>query len=545
VLPAHVSARIAAGEVVERPASVVKELIENAVDSGACRVSVSVPGEPSARIDVADDGCGIPRDELAAAFCRHATSKLPGDDVLRIDTLGFRGEALPSIATFASVRMSSRSDGDDMGWEVTAEADGVTDPKPNPIPRGTRVEVRDLFRSHPARLKNMKARKTEMANVREAFDGAALARPGVEFRLETAGTSLHYPARSACPSGRMDRIADVMGPAFAADCLAVSMVAAGVEVAGGACVPTRSRRDASQILTFVNGRPVASRALASAVRAAYAGLLRNGEHPCAVVMVEVAPEAVDVNVHPRKSEVRFRDEATVCGAVTEAIRKAVSAQGLRTTASLGELAAGLAVPVSAAVGDRRRLPLGRLVGQCNGAWLIAETMDGFVIVDQHAAHERVILERLKASLASGEATSRVLPSPVLVRMTVAEAAALSERHEALEALGYRMDILDDFAVARAVPAALGTADPVALVAELARNAVEDPYGSLTPEAQADALSTAACHAAIRAGDLLDPDRADRLLREIEATPNAAQCNHGRPTAVYLTSDAIERLFGRR
>jgi len=547
VLDPVTAARIAAGEVVERPASVVKELIENAIDAGASRIEVTVRGELTSSIIVADDGNGISHEDLPLAVARHATSKLPTNDISSIATLGFRGEALPSIASVAELRLVSRPAGSDLALEIKASPDGITSPRPLAHPRGTRVEVRDLFASVPARLKFLKSRRTEMAAVREVIDNAALAFPDIEFRLDSAGMDVIYRAKGA--RGNPDAIAarakEVLGEAFVRDGVSVSHVAEGVGVKGVACLPTRTRKDANGIVVIANGRPVQDRGLASAVRAAYAGLIAPGTAPLAFVSVSVDPARVDVNVHPRKSEVRFADPAGVHAAVTDAVRLALQGAGLRTTATLADMAADLARSVTVGAGDRRRLPLGRVIGQANGSWIVAETMDGIVIIDQHAAHERVVLERLRSAVGRGDGSSVELPEPVAVCLRPVELALLQERSESLERLGLRLGFLPGSVMVMAVPAVLGAVDPSPLVSDLAAAAVDDPSADIIGERLLEMLATAGCRAAIKAGDVLSNEEADALLREIEATPNATTCNHGRPVISFMSQADLERLFARR
>jgi len=547
VLDPVTAARIAAGEVVERPASVVKELVENAVDAGARRIEVSVRGELTTSIMVVDDGDGIAPDELSLALARHATSKLPSGDISSIATLGFRGEALPSIASVAEVRVVSRAVGFDVALEVKATGDSVSQPRPVAHPQGTRVEVRDLFSLVPARLKFLKSKRTEMAAVREVIDNAALAFPDVEFRLTTSGPDVVYrPAGNRRdPESVARRAKDVLGEAFMRDGITVAAERGGIQVRGVACLPTRTRKDANGIIVAVNGRPINDRGIVSAVKAAYSGMVAPGTLPLAFVSVSLPPDRIDVNVHPRKSEVRFADPSEVHAAVTEAIGACLGGAGLRTSARLADMASDLAAANPFDAGDRRRFPLGRFIGQANGSWLVAETMDGIVIVDQHAAHERVVLERLRASFGRGAGEALELPTPSVVLLRPGELAALHERADGLGRLGLRIDFLPGAAHVHSVPAVLGPVDVTALVSDLAAAAVDDPSADVVGERLLEMMATAGCRAAIKAGDELTPERADVLLREMEATPNASTCNHGRPVVAFLTSADLERLFARR
>lgn len=547
VLDSVTAARIAAGEVVERPASVVKELVENAVDAGARRVEVTVRGELTTSIMVVDDGEGIPPDDMPLALARHATSKLASGDISSISTLGFRGEALPSIASVAEIRIVSRAVGFDVALEVKTVGGAVSEPRPVAHPQGTRVEVRDLFSLVPARLKFLKSKRTEMAAVREVIDNAALAYPDIEFRLTTSGPDVVYrpTGNRRDPDAIARRAKDVLGEAFVRDGMTIAGGISGIEVRGVACLPTRTRRDSNGIFVSVNGRPVTDRGVISAIKAAYSGTVAPGTLPLAFVSVTVPPSQIDVNVHPRKDEVRFAAPSDVHAAVTEAIREALGGAGLRTSALLADMASDLAAANTIGTGDRRRLPLGRFIGQANGSWLVSETMDGIVIIDQHAAHERVVLERLRAAFGSGTGDALELPTPVPVLLRPGEIAALHERAEWLSRIGLKIDFLPGAVHVHSVPAVLGAVDADALVSELAAAAVGDPSADVVGERLLEMMATAGCRAAIKAGDELSPERADVLLREMEATPNASTCNHGRPVVAFITSADLERLFARR
>lgn len=550
VLDAALTARIAAGEVVERPASVVKELIENAIDAGATKIDVMIRGALTGSIIVSDDGCGIPGDQLRLALARHATSKLADGNVSAITTLGFRGEALPSMAAVGEVRLVSRHASDAMAFEVTASEVGVSDPRPVGHPAGTRVEINDLFSRYPARLRFLKSDRTEMAAVREVVDAAALAFPDVEFSFRPPGQQIRYLGAGSRhgPDAVAARARTVLGEAFRADGIAIDASADGVVVRGLACLPTRTRKDANGIFLAVNGRPVSDKGIVSAVRAAYAGLIAPGTTPMAFVSIAVDPRRVDVNVHPRKAEIRLSDAAAIHALVVEAITSALREAGLRTTSHLADLASELAVASGIPSGDRRRLPLGQVIGQANGSWIVSETMDGIVIVDQHAAHERVVLERLKERLARCDGSTINLPTRVDVQVSPAEAAALADRLGALSDLGLKMFLEEGRETIVSVwetPAALGPVDAAILVAEIAAAAVEDPSADVIGGRLLERLATAGCRAAIKAGQSMSLERADQLLREMEVTPNASTCNHGRPVVVFLSGDDLERLFGRK
>lgn len=538
VLPSHVAARIAAGEVVERPASAVKELVENALDAGAGNIEVTARGESLLDVAVADDGHGMPPEDLAKCLLRHATSKLDGDDLRKVSTLGYRGEALPSMAAFATVRVTSRPKGQDVAFTVASG--GVTSPRPCSGKDGTRVEVSGLFESHPARLKFLKSRKSEAAAIREAVNAAALARPGVGFRLSVGGSECRYPPRPLL----RDRAADVLGREYADDSVDISHVVGEISVRGLACLPSAARPDPSGMRFYVNGRPVTDKVLRAAVQSAYASLIGPGKHPKALIMVDAPGWMVDVNVHPRKSEVRFMRPADVSSAVIAAIGKALSASGMRSPSALPDLARRLAQVSGNPSGDRRRLPLGRFLGQANGSWIVAETADGIVIVDQHAAHERIVLERLKASGMSASAGSFAYPSPRRREVAPAAAAAVHDALAFLRQAGFSVDAGDGHVEISAVPADLALADLDEIVDLVVSSALSGAESGLMGEALWERLATAACKAAIKAGNELSPEQADALLRDIESTPNASWCNHGRPTVAFLKDSDIAKLFAR-
>lgn len=540
VLPYHIAARIAAGEVVERPASAVKELVENALDAGASRIGIDVRGTGLGRIAVWDDGKGMTPEDLALAPCRHATSKLVDDDLLKVATLGYRGEALPSIGSVARLRLTSRPAGQDVAFSVSCEAGSVSQPRPCSGSTGTRVEVADLFAAHPARLKFQKSQRTEAAAIRDVIASLALTRHDVEFRFCVNDMDGLYPSRATLA----ERAADVLGQSFARDAVEVSMRTEEVAVTGLACLPSAARSDASGLRFCVNGRTVTDKTLRAAARSAYASLIGRGRHPMAFLSISLPSEAVDVNVHPRKAEVRFRSPGLVADAVTRAVGGALDRAGLRSPALLPDLARSLAHAGDVAADDRRRLPLGRFIGQANGSWIVSETTDGIVIVDQHAAHERVIMERLRNSRPFSGLETVSYPAPRRLETAPSEAAAVHDCIEELRGMGFLVAAGDSHVELARVPAVLADCDPDVLCRLVVRCASEGVAGGLLGEALWEKLATAACKAAIKAGQALTAERADTLLREIEATPNGAACNHGRPTVAFLSGNDIARLFAR-
>jgi DNA mismatch repair protein MutL len=613
-LPPDLINRIAAGEVVERPASVVKELMENALDAGARRIDIQAEGGGLARILVADDGAGLGPEELTLAVERHATSKLaPGPDgdydLLRIATLGFRGEALPSIGSVARLTITARARGAEGAFAITVDAGATAAPVPAgfPGPHGARVEVRDLFHATPARLKFMKSARAEDMAIAEAVKRQALADATVAFYLDLDGRrALRLPAEAEGPEGRLARIAAVLGRDFADNALILDQTRDGVRLTGHAALPTYSRGGASHQYLFVNGRAVRDRLLQGALRAAYADVLARDRHPAAVLFLDLDPVLVDVNVHPAKAEVRFRDPALARGLIIGALRHALAGAGHRAastvagqalghfrpesfprepfqpgpgaagfsawraggwTAPSGDLpglngvsarsepwrAPALAAPTAPFLHTELRVeaetadfPLGAARAQLHGTYILAQTRDGIVIVDQHAAHERLVYEDMKAQMAKGEVARQALLLPEVVELDPAEAERLCARAEDLAALGLAIEPFGPGAVlVRETPALLGETDVAGLVRDIADDLAENDAPLILGERLAEVCSTMACHGSVRAGRRLQAAEMDALLRAMEATPLSGQCNHGRPTYVELKLADIERLFGRR
>ena len=595
-LPQHLVNRIAAGEVVERPAAAVKELIENALDAGARRLLVEIAGGGAALIAVTDDGQGMAPAELALAVERHATSKLPDDDLVRIRTLGFRGEALAALAGVSRLLITSRPPGQDNAFALAAEGGTSAAPSPAAGAFGTRVEVRDLFFATPARLKFLKSERAETQAAREMVERLAMACPEVALTLVVDGRRvLRLEPGDGDPEARLAaRLGEIMGQAFAANALTVRAEREGLGLLGFAGLPTASHRTARFQHLFVNRRPVQDRLLKSALRAAYGDLLFHDRQPMAVLFLELAPERVDVNVHPTKAEVRFREPGLVRGLVIGALRQALLAAGGRTATTLGEAALGTFRPAGglpwaragangghpgpglaeaaarfqAPVTDQRfdlgppsgrdegagRLPdealeqhpLGAARAQLHDAYILAETANGLILVDQHAAHERLVYERMKAELAASGVARQGLLLPEVVELEEAAVEQLDARRAELAALGLVFERFGDGAVlVRELPALLGTPDVGRLVRDLADDlATIDQQVSLHA-ALHRVCATLACHGSVRAGRRLSLAEMNALLRQMETTPHSGQCNHGRPTYVSLSRAEIERLFGRR
>ena len=569
--------RIAAGEVVERPASAVKELVENALDARATRVEVEIAGGGRTLIRVTDDGHGMDPCDLPLALSRHATSKTTGADLLAIRTFGFRGEALPSLGAVGRLTITSRAAGSDEAATIAVDGGRVGPCRPAALRHGTVVELRDLFHATPARLRFLRSERAETMAVTDAMRRLAMAQPGVAFALRDVSGGGDRTLLRADPCADADaRLAAILGADFARDAMAVDAARGDLRLAGQAGLPTRSRGDAAWQFLFVNGRPVRDRALAGALRGAYRDVMARGRHPVAALFVTCDPELVDCNVHPAKTEVRFRDPAGVrallVGGIHDALargarrgshaaadatlaamrparvyRMDLPSRGATHTAYQGQMP-GLAEAPAAryeTAGDAGGTgPLGAARAQLHGNWIVAQTGDGMVIVDQHAAHERLVYERLKRQMRETGLQSQALLIPEVV-----EVGAHAERLLALDLarLGLAVEAFGPGTVAvRETPALLGPCSAEALLRDLIEELeADDDADPLSLDARVDAiLSRMACHGSVRSGRALTAAEMNALLREMEATPNSGQCNHGRPTHVTLALADIERLFGR-
>jgi DNA mismatch repair protein MutL len=606
-LPPQLINRIAAGEVIERPASAVKELVENAIDARARNIEVTTAGGGLGLIRVTDDGSGMDAADLAACVERHATSKLADDDLLNILTLGFRGEALPSIGSVSKLTIASRPRGAENAFAIEIDAGRRDGPKPAPLNAGTRVEVRDLFYATPARLKFMKGEPAENAATSQLIKRFALAFPQIALTLSTGErTGLSFAAvQPGDDEGLRLRLARVMGREFAEDALVVGAERDGVRVEGFAGLPTLNRPTQQAQYLFINGRPVKDRLLLAAVRAAYGDLVPRGRHPMLAIFIALPPQEVDVNVHPAKSEVRFRDSALVRGLVVNALRGALAQVGVRTTSALatGAMNAlagaggpdngnggyvraapapatwaggrsysapyrsrpagfaeewqmpldGVAMPSANTAADAAPTdpdatsqPLGAARAQLHRTYIVAETPSSVILVDQHAAHERLVYEKLKAAMASGRVESQMLLMPEVVELDAHAASLIVARAEDLARLGLAIEAFGGGAVlVREVPALIAGGDVKALVRDLAEE-MEMLGTSDALEARLHEIcARIACHGSVRAGRRLTPEEMNSLLREMEATPHAHACNHGRPTFIELALADIEKLFARR
>jgi DNA mismatch repair protein MutL len=596
--------RIAAGEAVERPASVVKELIENALDAGARKIDILTDGGGRRLIRIADDGAGMTRDDLVLAVERHATSKLPGDDLSAIRTLGFRGEALPAIGAVARLVIATRHAGEPNAWTIAVEGSVKSPVKPAALGQGTCVEVRDLFSATPARLKFLKTDRTEAEAIRDIVRRLAMSAPDTAFTLAGEERApVTWAAALPDAAGRLARLGDVLGPEFRANAIPVAASRDGFALAGFAGLPTYSKANALGLYLFVNGRTVRDKLLAGAVRAAYADHLPRDRHPVAALFVIIDPREVDVNVHPAKTEVRFRDAGLVRAMIVHAIKDALARHSGRTALRPATIAAFrpanwnapsptlgrahgretgppyLAMPSVAGAtalagapagfteaaqaafdvglpsadariaddaGDLIDRPLGAARAQVHETYIVAQTRDGIVIVDQHAAHERLVYERMKSALAANGVARQVLLIPDIVELDEADVERLAARSGELARFGLVIEAFGPGAIAvHETPALLGAIDGAALIRDLAEHVAEWDEALPLERRLMHVAATMACHGSVRAGRKLRPEEMNALLRDMEATPNSGQCNHGRPTYVELKLADIERLFGRR
>ncbi len=598
-LPEHLVNRIAAGEVVERPASALKELVENAIDAGSARIAVRLSAGGLDRIEVSDDGCGMNRADMALALERHATSKLPDDAIENVATLGFRGEALPSIASVALVTVESRTRTGE-GWTRSIDNGRLVSEGPAAIPPGTRIRVEQLFAKVPARRKFLRSPRSEYAACLDILRRLAMARPDIAFTLEHDGRrSLGVQAGE----GREGRVAALTDRALAENHVVLNFNRERLHLSGVAGLPTYNRGVADHQFLFVNGRPVRDRLLVGAVRGAYADMLARDRHPVVALFLDLPPSEVDVNVHPAKTEVRFREPAMIRGMIVSGIKRALDEAGFRAVqrADPAGLAAWTSEPVSptpigampifnmpyveAMVADRpvsyhdasyqtgglrpsfitpppmaraeaahelppeaKRFPLGVARGQVAKTYIVAEAEDGLVLVDQHAAHERLVLERMRKALEeSGSGVpSQQLLLPEVVELDEPACDRLEGRITELSEFGLDMERFGPSAMlVRATPAMLGAGDVHGLVTDLADDlAAHDSALSLKEHINLVA-ATMACHGSVRAGRVLSVVEMNALLREMEITPRSGQCNHGRPTWVKLGHGDIEKLFGRK
>ncbi|WP_110748105.1 DNA mismatch repair endonuclease MutL [Phyllobacterium leguminum] len=611
--------QIAAGEVIERPASVVKELVENAIDAGATRIEVVTAGGGKTLIRVTDNGAGIPAGELPLAVSRHCTSKLT-DDVHDIRALGFRGEALPSIGSVSRLSLKSRTQEAESGFEITVTGGRMDGPRPAALNQGTIAEVRDLFYATPARLKFMKTDRAEAMAVGDVVKRVAIAFPHIRFALAGSDrTPLELPATGVGSEGMLERIAQVLGKEFSENAIAIDAERDGVRLAGFAGIPSFNRGNALHQFAYVNGRPVRDKQIWGAIRGAYADVIARDRHAVAVLFLTLDPELVDVNVHPAKADVRFRDPGLVRGLIVGAIKQALSQSGIRAATSgaeammqafraegfgagdapspqaapyrapayqsgnwsapprprtewspatapyrplemdmgFGESAQaafeGVATPsadaramIEEAPADLLAAPLGAARAQIHANYIVAQTDDSLVIVDQHAAHERLVYEALKNALHSRPLPAQMLLIPEIVDLPEEDAERLAAHAETLARFGLGIELFGPGAImVRETPAMLGETDTQQLIRDLSDEIAEHDTSDGLKAMLDHVAATMACHGSVRSGRRLKPEEMNALLRQMEATPGSGTCNHGRPTYIELKLNDIERLFGRR
>ena len=584
--------RIAAGEVVERPASAVKELVENAIDAGATRIAIDYADGGKTLIRVTDDGCGMSAEDLPLALSRHATSKIDGDDLLNIRSFGFRGEALPSLGAVGRLTLTSRAAGGD-GACLSVAGGRVAPVRPAAIRAGTVVELRDLFYATPARLKFLRTDRAEAQAIGDVVRRLAMAEPLIGFDLRDVSGGGEGRDLFRAEAGQGDlfdalhaRLACVLGAAFAENALRIDAEREGVSLSGFAALPTFSRGGASHQYLFVNGRPVRDKLLYGALRGAYQDFLSRDRHPVAALFVELDPARVDQNVHPAKTEVRFREPGVVRGLIVSGLKHALAGAGHRASstvaaATLGAFRPGPEAPrvyqmdrarprpatgfaeapapfdwdapqVTARVEEEcaadspaEQFPLGAARGQVHENYIIAQTARGMVIVDQHAAHERLVYETLKRQMAESGVAAQALLIPEIVTLGEGDVARLMEIAGDLHTMGLTLEPFGSGAVAvRETPAILGEVNAEAMLRDIV-DELDDAGDSLSVRARIDAvLSRMACHGSVRSGRRMRAEEMNALLRQMEATPHSGQCNHGRPTYVELKLADIERLFGR-
>jgi len=597
-LPETLINQIAAGEVVERPAAAIKELIENSIDAGADSISIDLMNGGKSRIVITDNGAGMNAQDLTAALDRHATSKLPDEDLLHIAFLGFRGEALASIAAVSRMSIQTHDSASGESWEIHCDAGKKSDVFPCALPKGTRITVSDLFYATPARLKFQKSERAEYSAIKEMVTRLSMAYPQISFRLSNDGAQkLNLPATQ----DRKSRLGAIMGREFCDNAMDIQAMREGLSLSGFAALPTYTRGTAQYQHLFVNGRAVKDKLLNGCVRAAYADVLHRDRHPAIVLFLDVPPEEVDVNVHPAKAEVRFRDPALVRGMIISALKHAIHEGSFETSGTIGaqtlksfqgpvipqpraytpalplyqnpvqgthhvyapapRAAASMALQESAypafdaspapqpqniAKEQENDFPLGHAKAQIHENYIIAQTAEGLVIVDQHAAHERLVYERFKAQLAERGIEKQGLLSPEIIELEDTQIQNLLAHGETLAQLGLEIEPFGPGAVAvQGIPAIMaGRLDIKRMIYDLCDEIMDQDETLLLEQKINHILSTMACHGSVRSGRRLNIQEMDALLRQMEATPLSGQCNHGRPTSIRLSLKDIEKLFGR-
>lgn len=606
LLPNGLINKIAAGEVIERPASAVKELVENSIDAGASKIEIIMRNGGRTFISVTDNGCGMSKQDLVLAVERHATSKLPTDSLDCISTLGFRGEALPSIGAVSRLRIKTRSKNMDTGWSINVTGGDIEAATPSSLKTGTQVEIRDLFYATPARLKFLKTDRTETGRTIEVIRRIAMVNPNISFTLnDGTRTNIRFNgAQGNLPNIKLSRIGEVLGRDFEENSLLIEAEREGFILTGYAGLPTLNRRTSSHQFLFVNGRPVHDKLLYGAVRAAYSDFLAYDRHPLVVLFLDAPKSTLDVNVHPAKSEVRFQEPGLVRGLIIGALKKTLAEAGYQTSSTVSNAALGIlnkSISKVAPTGVRRSsqyyktfdpsqnkhlhsslatneitneyldlnsapmartdspskqsseslneigsFPLGAAQAQLHKNYIVAQTNEGLVIVDQHAAHERLVYEKMKIHLKEGGIKRQVLLIPEVVDLENAKIQRLLELKDDFTRLGLILEKFGEGAIlVREIPSILGDINIKNLVIDIVDELEEFGSSTVLEDKLGHICGTIACHSSVRSGRTLRIEEMNALLREMEATPHSGQCNHGRPTYVELKLSDIEKLFGRR
>ena len=607
-LPEHLVNQIAAGEVIERPASALKELVENAIDSGATQIEITLEAGGIDAITVRDNGRGMSQEELALAVQRHATSKLPDNNLFAIQHFGFRGEALPSIGSVARLSLSSCTADQPHGWQLVVRHGKIAESEPTSLSQGSIIHVSELFHEVPARRKFLKSQRTEAAQCHEIIRCLAMSAPEISFSLIDSDRKIF--SLPACHAqldnaqnhhASLQRIGQIIGPQFSSEAAVISAHREHLSLTGLAGLPTMNRATTAGLYLFVNGRPVRDRQLLGAVRAGYQDMLPRGRHPLAVLFITIDPEQVDVNVHPAKAEVRFRNAGHVRGLIVATLSSALREAGKTSTdegasqalrqfstqpihhsavqaspeqafqfqarqqsvpayqpapASFLDNSPPQArkfdaeysqLPASATTADTDvNFPLGAAKAQINETYIVAETKNSLVLIDQHAAHERIVMEKMKTALEQGDVPSQALLLPEIIELAGDQYEAVLSHADQLATMGLFVESFGDGAImVRQTPAILGQVNADALVRDVAEELVHIGVSTALEQKIAHVLATISCHGSIRAGRRLGVDEMNALLRQMEQTPGSGQCNHGRPTYITLSHDDLEKLFERR
>ena len=574
--------QIAAGEVVERPASVVKELLENSIDAGASYIEVAITEGGKSLIEVVDNGVGMDKEDLMVCLDRHATSKISGKDLVNINTFGFRGEALPSIGSISDIKIDSFTKGDPNGWSISLKNGNAEVIEPSSIRSGTKIRVTDLFDRIPARLKFLKTNGTETRHCTEVIKFLAMSHPDISFSFSVDGNKKFYWEKneSGLSEDFEKRFLQIMGDNFITSSLKVSYRREGLELSGMIGMPTYNKATGREQYLFVNKRPVKDRMLMGALRGAYKGLISHDRFPVVILFINISPLELDVNVHPTKSEVRFRNSSLVRSVIVKTIRSSLANEGVKTSAEFADkmISSFKVLPTNSISSqnsnvtennpidmnfspssksfnnesfeklfdDENHFPLGAALVQFNDTYIISETKNGLILIDQHAAHERLVLEKMRKGFLSNNVKTQILLIPEIINLNEEHVSTIVMQKSNLERLGLFIEELDKGSVVvREHPALLNNIDYKKLIKDLLEEILEFGNEFVLSERLDSVCGNLACHSSVRAGRRLSIEEMNALLRDMENTPNSSQCNHGRPTFIKLAIKDIERLFGRR